>query len=258
MMTGPLTEDRPVNHVLPAWDLLGGALGAYYLVSALLRRRMSGEGAEIRLPLSDIAATSLGHLGNVAEVLAAGDRPRMGNDLYGAFGRDFACADGRRLMVVAITAAQWKALLKALQLQPAVAALEAELGVDFAGDEGLRFVHRARLFPLFEAAFAARDSGAWGEALGAAGASWGPYQSLHEAVTSDPRLFLANPLFESVLHPSGMRYPAAGSAATLSGEARGPVARAPRLGEHSDEVLATILGLDQGAIARLHDQGIVA
>ena len=33
---------------------------------------------------------------------------------------------------------------------------------------------------------------------------------------------------------------------------------APRLGAHTDEVLADILGLSAAAIGRLHDQGVVA
>jgi 2-methylfumaryl-CoA isomerase len=41
-------------------------------------------------------------------------------------------------------------------------------------------------------------------------------------------------------------------------DARRPVAPAPRLGQHTDEVLSEVLGLAAGEIARLHDQGIVA
>ncbi len=257
-MTGPADDPRPVNHVLPAWDLLGGAYAAFAMASALLRRRTTGEGAEIRVPLSDLAASSLSHLGSVAEVLATGDRPRMGNDLFGAFGRDFVTADAKRLIVVAITPRQWSGLLATLDLTAAVAAIEAELGVSFARDEGLRFVHRARLFPLFEAAFAARDSSVLKPAFDAGGVTWGEYQTLHQAVTGDARLFTANPLFETIRHPSGLTYPASGPAATLAGEPRHPLAPAPRLGEHSDQILAELLGLDSGAIGRLHDQGLVA
>jgi 2-methylfumaryl-CoA isomerase len=257
-MTGPADDDRPVNHVLPAWDLLGGAYAAFAMTSALVRRRISGEGAEIRVPLSDLAASSLSHLGQVAEVLNGGDRPRMGNDLFGAFGRDFVTADGKRIIVVAITPRQWSGLLKTLDLTEAVAAIEAELGVGFTKDEGARFTHRARLFPLFEAAFLARTSDALKPAFDAGGVTWGEYQTLHQAVTGDPRLFTANPLFETLTHPSGLRYPASGPAATLAGETRGGVAIAPRLGEHTDQVLAEVLALDSGAIARLHDNGVVA
>ena len=257
-MTGPADDVRPVNHVLPAWDLLGGAYAAFSLVSALLRRRMTGEGAEIRVPLSDLAAASLSHLGQVAEVLTHGDRPRMGNDLFGAFGRDFVTADGKRIIVVAITANQWTGLIKALDITEPVVALETELGTSFAKDEGIRFEHRARLFPLVEAAFAARDAASLAEAFDAAGVTWGQYQTLHEAVTGDPRLFTANPLFQTLTHPSGLTYPASGPAATLGDEARAPVVPAPRLGEHTDQVLAEVLGLDSGAIGRLYDEGLVA
>ncbi|WP_313807519.1 CoA transferase [Sphingobium sp.] len=257
-MTGPADDDRPVNHVLPAWDLLGGAYAAFAMTSALLRRRISGEGAEIRVPLSDLAASSLSHLGSVAEVLSAGDRPRMGNDLFGAFGRDFVTADGRRLIVVAITPRQWTGLLKTLDLSDAIGAIETELGISFAKDEGTRFTHRARLFPLFETAFATRTAEALKPAFDAGGVTWGEYQTLHQAVTTDPRLFTANPLFQTLSHPSGLIYPASGPAGTLANEARGPVAIAPKLGQHTDEVLASVLGLDSGAIGRLHDEGLVA
>ena len=258
MMTGPADDPRPVNHVLPAWDLLGGAYAAFAMTSALLRRRTTGEGAEIRVPLSDLASTSLGHLGNVAEVLAQGDRPRMGNDLYGAFGRDFTCADGVRLIAVAITPNQWKGLVDTLGIGPAVTMLETELNVSFGRDEGARFTHRARLFPLVEAAFAQWPAQPLQDAFDKAGVTWGRYQSLSEAVTGDARLFTGNPQFQTIEHPSGLRYPAAGPAATLAGEARDSIVPAPKLGEHSDQILAEILGLDSGQIADLHDRGIVA
>jgi 2-methylfumaryl-CoA isomerase len=257
LMTGPADDRRPVNHVLPAWDLLGGAYAAFAMTSALLRRRASGEGAEIRIPLSDLAATSLSHIGQVAEVLTGGDRPRLGNDLFGAFGRDFLCADGARLIVVAITPRQWTGLVEALHLTTPIAALEAELEVVFKRDEGARFIHRHRLFPLFEAAFARRTVADLQPVFDAGGVTWGRYQTLHEAVTTDARLFTENPQFQTISHPSGLIYPAAGTAATLGGEARGAVVAAPRLGQHTDEVLSTILGLDSGAIARLHDRGLV-
>ena len=40
--------------------------------------------------------------------------------------------------------------------------------------------------------------------------------------------------------------------------AREPPRRAPVLGEHTDEILAGVLGLGGAEIGRLHDAGIVA
>ncbi len=259
LMTGPLDDPRPVNHVLPAWDLLTGAYAAFSLVSAERARRMTGQGCEVRLPLSDVAIASLANLGQVGEVLSSGhDRPRMGNDLYGAFGRDFVTADGARLMIVAITARQWTGLLASLGLESAVAALEAELGVGLASDEGARFTHRDRLIPLIEPAIAARPAADLTAAFEARGVCWGPYQTLKQAVEADPYFSAANPILTEIDHPSGRRYLAPGFAGTLAGAPRTQPAAAPRLGRDTDEVLAEVLGLPGAEIARLHDAGLVA
>ena len=259
LMTGPTDHAGPVNHVLPAWDLLAGAYAAFCLVAAERSRRETGRGREIRLPLSDVAIASLGHLGQIAEVQLSGhDRPRMGNELYGAFGRDFATSDGQRLMVVAITPRQWTGLVAALGLEQAVAGLEAELGVQFGADEGLRFQHRERLNPLFAAAFASRTAADLAPALESRGVCWGPYQTLHHAVQHDRYLSAANPVLTEIEHPGERRYLTPGSAATLPAEARGRPAPAPPLGRDTDQVLAEILGLSSGEIGLLHDAGLAA
>jgi 2-methylfumaryl-CoA isomerase len=258
LMTGPADDTRPVNHVLPAWDLLTGAYAAFTLVSALMARRDTGQGREIRIPLSDIAAATLANLGMTAETRVLGhQRVRMGNDLYGAFGRDFVTRDGKRIMLVAITARQWTRILEVMGIAKPVEAIEAELGVCFGKDEGLRFKHRGRLLPLFDAAFAAKDLTELVPAFNNLGVCWGPYQPL-EAALADPRLFAGNPVFQELTHPSGERYPAPGPAASIPQDLRGEVRTAPRLGQHTDEVLAEVLGLSSAEIARLRDQGLVA
>jgi 2-methylfumaryl-CoA isomerase len=257
-MTGPQDDPRPVNHVLAAWDLLTGAYCAFTLVSALLARTRGGRGREIRCPLSDVGAATMANLGFTAETRLAGhQRARMGNDIFGAFGRDFTTKDGKTLMLLAITAKQWSKALEVLGLAGEVAALEAELGVSFATDEGLRFTHRGRLYPLFERAFARRTAADLAPAFDAGGVTWGAYQPL-EAALDDPRLYKDNPVFEEVRHPSGLSYPAPGAMATIPQDARGEVRPAPRLGQHTDEVLADVLSLSATEIGRLHDAGVVA
>jgi len=257
-MTGPVGDERPVNHVLAAWDLLTGAYSAFALTAALLARMRGGGGREIRVPLSDVGAATMANLGFVAETQLSGrQRPRMGNDLYGAFGRDFVTRDGQRLMLLCVTPRQWSKALEALGIAAGVAAVEAELDVSFAADEGLRFTHRDRLYPLFERAFASRDAADLGPTFDAGGVTWGAYQTL-DAALNDRRLYRDNPLFESLRHPSGLDYIAPGAMATVLPDARAPVEPAPRLGQHTDEVLAEVLGLKASEIGRLHDAGVVA
>jgi 2-methylfumaryl-CoA isomerase len=259
LMTGPATSQEPVNHVLPAWDLLAGASAAYALLAAERYRRDTGQGQEVRLPLGDLAMTALGHLGQIAEVSAAGvDRLRMGNELFGAFGRDFLTRDGKRVMIVAITPRQWAGLLRALNIAAEVDAVETRLGVSFARDEGLRFEHRAKLFPLIDAAVARLTLSDAGAALDANDVCWGPYQPLSQFVAAEGRFGLNTEIFSSVEHAGGATYATPGSPLSLPNETRLAPRPAPRLGEHTDEVLATVLALSEGEIANLHDQGLVA
>jgi len=258
-LTGHPDDPRPVNHVLPAWDLLAGAYGAFTLLAAERDRQMTGKGRELRLALSDLAAATLGNLGNVAEVLLAGkDRPRSSNNLFGAFGRDFATADGARVMIVAITPRQWTGLIAALGLAEAMASLEAELGADFAGDEGARFVHRERVDALVGGALAERPLAACAEVFDAAGCTWSVYRTLSESLASEPRLFGENPIFAPVTHAGGSTYPTPGAAVRLPGDERGTPSSSPRIGQHTDQVLATLLGLSSGEIGQLRDRGTVA
>jgi 2-methylfumaryl-CoA isomerase len=184
------------------------------------------------------------------------DRPRQGNDVYAAFGRDFAIADGRRLMVVAITPRQWRALVKTLDLEAPIAALETELSVSFGGHEAVRYEHRDRLYPMFETAFAQKTEAELAPAFESAGVCWSTYRTLSEAAKDDS-LFAANPVFGRAAQPSGLDYPVPGPAATLAGEPRGAPVPAPQLGAHTDEVLAGLLGMSSGEIGRLHDAGLV-
>jgi 2-methylfumaryl-CoA isomerase len=180
----------------------------------------------------------------------------MGNDLFGAFGRDFVSADGRRLIIVAITARQWRDLVEALGVTEKVAAVEAELGVSFA-DEGQRFRHRDRLFAIVQGAVGSRPSPELSALFEGTGVCWGPYRKLSEAVAHEPGFVRDNPIFATRTHPGGA-YPTPGSAATFTGLDRAAAPRAPRLGEHTDEVLAEVLKMSDGEIARLHDEGVVA
>jgi 2-methylfumaryl-CoA isomerase len=256
MMTGAGPE--PVNHVLPAWDLLSGAYAAFALLAAIRRREATGEGSEVRIPLSDVAIGTVANLGGIAEVLHAGaNRPRLGNAVYGLFGRDFVTRDGLRTMIVVVTHRQWSNLLTALGLNGAVAAVEAERGVSFARDDGLRFTHRDALYPLFEAAIAALDHAALAQVLDAGGVVHSAYRTMLDAA-QDPRLVGANPMFSAFdANPSGFAYPAAGAFGTVPQLDRAAPQAAPRNGEHSEQVLAEVLKLSSGEIARLIDSGTV-
>ncbi len=255
LMTGAGPE--PVNHVLPAWDLLSGAYAAFALLAAIQRRTATGQGGEVRIPLSDVAIGTAANLGGLAEVLYTGEnRPRLGNAVYGLFGRDFVTADGVRTMIVVVTPRQWSNLVAALGLGEAIAKVEAGRAVSFARDDGLRFTHRDALFPLFEAAIGARSHADLAAALDAGGVVHSSYRTMLEAAR-DPAMVSANPIFGEAANPSGQAYPAAGAFVTIPQLDRAAPQPAPRNGQHSEQVLSERLGMGSGEIAGLIDAGIV-
>jgi 2-methylfumaryl-CoA isomerase len=256
-MTGPLGSADPVNHVLPAWDLISGHLIAVGLLAAERHRRLTGAGQLVQLALKDVGMAMIGHLGMLAEVqVNNADRPRQGNDLYGAFGRDFVTLDGRRVMVVGLTDLQWNCLCRATGLNEAFNELGARLELDLS-DEGNRFRARQAIGQLLEPWFYARTLAEVRASFEANRVTWAPYQSVRELLAADADCSLDNPLFTMLDQPAIGSYLAAGSPLSFSAIERIPAQPAPRLGEHTDELLYE-LGLTNGEIARLHDDGIVA
>ncbi len=263
LMNGPEEWDPatapPVNQILPAWDFITGAYCAFALLAGLRHRDATGEGSELRVPLGDVAIGTAFNAGAAAEMLYRGaDRERIGNAIWGAFGRDFVSRDGTRFMIAALTPKQWKATVEAFGLADAVAALEAELGVSFLASDHERFVHRHRLFDLFQQAAEQVDYADLAERLTRAGATFEHYRTMYE-MARDPQLVTGNPLFgPSPANPSGFEYPATRSFANIPDRQAGDPKAAPYLGEHSEEVLAERLGLSSGQIAALIDRGVVA
>ena len=259
LMTGPqsLLDDEPVNHVLPAWDLLAGAYTAFSLLAADKHRATTGEGGEYKIPLADIGVTAMANMGQLAEVLYQdGNRTRHGNQVYGAFGKDFKTADGKRMMIMAITPRQWRGLLSVLEIEQQVSEVESARGVTFAKDEGVRYEHSDALYPLIESRVCLRRAVELQSALDAVGGCWGEYQSMHDAA-EDEVLVKNNPVFSEIKNPSNYTYPTPGSALTIANHKRGTPNVAPHLGQHSTSVLASVLGLDEDKVSQLIEQGVV-
>lgn len=259
LMTGSqsLPDDEPVNHVLPAWDLLAGAYAAFSLLAADKHRVATGEGGEYKIPLTDVGVTAMANMGQLAEVLHQdGNRSRHGNQLYGAFGKDFKTADGKRMMIMAITPRQWRGLLSVLEIEQQVSDVETARGVTFAKDEGVRYEHGDALYPLIESRVCLRQAAELQSALDAVGGCWGEYQSMHEAA-KDEVLVKNNPVFSEIKNPSNYTYPTPGSALTIADHKRSTPIVAPHLGQHSASVLQSVLGLDKNKVSDLISQGVV-
>jgi crotonobetainyl-CoA:carnitine CoA-transferase CaiB-like acyl-CoA transferase len=83
--------------------------------------------------------------------------------------------------------------------------------------------------------------------------------SLAEDVAADPHVAHRNMLVE-LARTDGVDEPVlvAGNPVKMSRVAEGPESDVPLMGEHTVEVLSTVLGLDKPAIDELFDSGVVS
>jgi 2-methylfumaryl-CoA isomerase len=256
--TGPRHLDAPFNHLLPAWDCITGQMAVAGLLAAERHRRLTGEGQLVRIALSDVAFAMVGNLGKIAEAqVLERDRVKDQNYLYGAFGRDFTTAEGRRIMLVALTLKQWTSLVEATQLHEAFATLEKMMGVDLRR-EGDRWRAREVIGAVLKEWMVPRTVPEIAEIFDRHGVCWGPYYTFREAVHEDPRCSTQNPMFQELEQPGIGTYLMPGSPLNFSALERLPPTRAPLLGEHTDEILGEDLGLSEREIGVLHDEGVVA
>ena len=248
----------PVNHVLPAWDIAAGLYLATALLATERHRSRTGQGQEVVAALSDVMLATVGNLGYIGDVQINGSaRPAIGNDLYGSFGRDFATADGRRVMIIALTRRQWRAIGEATGLGERLAMIGPMMDLDLETEAG-RYEARDAIAALIARWCASYTLAEIRQAFAGTGVLWGQFQDFRQLVREDPRCSAANPLFAAVDQPGIGRYLMPGVPLDFSADPREPPRPAPLLGEHTDIVLTEVLGLSSAGIGRLHDNRVVA
>jgi crotonobetainyl-CoA:carnitine CoA-transferase CaiB-like acyl-CoA transferase len=224
-------EDGPPYRIpVPISDVGAGMFAAIAILAALEARRRSGRGQRIDGSLLD-AAVALG-IYEAAHVFATGERPpRLGQGHRGSAPYQvFRTADGW-LTIGGAAQHLWLRLVKALGC--------AELADDprFV-DNAARVKHRVELVAILERMLEARGNAHWVALLEAEGIPVGPVQHYDE-VFADPQV-RARGMVQEVAHPSAGPMRTLGIPVKLSdtpGRIRRP---APRLGEHTEEIVAEL------------------
>ncbi|MEM7746225.1 MAG: CoA transferase [Pseudomonadota bacterium] len=257
-VTGPAGSEEPVAHVLPAWDCIAGGMAVQGLLAAERHRLRTGKGQGVELTLKDVAAAMIGNLGIIGEVqINDHDREKGGNSLYGAYGEDFICKDGRRVIVIGLTDRQWRGLLNVTKTADAMTALGEQLGEDL-GEEGARYRARAGITGVLAPWFLAHSLDQVAPMFDEAGLTWSEFRGFRRALAEDPDLSTENPMFSTIEQPGIGTYLTPGSPLAFSGEPREAPEPAPLLGAHTEAVLADVAGLSSSQIGKLFDRGVVA
>jgi len=257
-ITGAEGSLEPVANALPAWDCIAGNMVVSSLLAAERDRLRTGKGQNVEFALKDAAAAIVGHLGMIGEATISDEqRGKSGNSLYGAYGQDFECSCGGRVIVIGLTLRQWRGLLKAMDKTDEIKKLEEELNVSL-DDEGRRWVHRHEINDIFRPWFAKRKIIEFEKGFNDLGLTWSQFRTMKEAIDEDDDTFADNPMFETQDFDGIGKYMVPRSPVEFSNHLAISPEKPPKLGQHTEEILADIMRLGSGEIGVLFDNGIVS
>lgn len=234
---------------IPIGDICAGMYAATAINAALVRRAATGRGDAIDISMLDCQVAMLSY--QAAFYLHSGKIPgRQGreHDSIATYGT-FKAGDGREFVLAALSDRMWERICEVLESDD----LAKDLRFLTASD---RARHRAILIPLLEQRFAARPADEWMRIFDREGVPVGVVNSIdrvvadaqvvHRGMVQDLRSndgrevrVPANPMKFAEAHRDGDTYP-------------------PAAGEHSAEILKTVLDFDDAAVARLVAAGAVA
>jgi 2-methylfumaryl-CoA isomerase len=257
-ITGLEGSTDPVANAIPAWDMIAGNMCVSSLLAAERYRLRHGVGQDVEIALKDVASAAIGHLGMIADTtLNTDDRTKAGNSLYGAYGKDFLCADGNRVMIIGLTSRQWTGIVKATDTAEQFKQLEMQNNINLQ-DESIRWKWRHAITEIIEPWFKTRKVEDFASDFDKTGLTWSVFRSVREALNSDPDLTEDNPLFKKILQPDAGEFLVPKHPANFSKVENSDPTAAPILGEHTEEILGDVLNLSDIEVSNLFDTGVVA
>ncbi len=239
---------RPPARVgIPLGDLSGGIFASQSVLTALFDRERTGRGRQIDISMFDVMLHLLTYMGTMW--LTNGELPKPAGSAhdYTVPWQAFAASDGY-LVVGAREPATWVRLCEVLG--------EPGLAYDprFATPED-RVRNRAILVPHLESIFGTRTVAEWVERLRAADLSAAPVNHFDRAFAEAP--VAEREMIVEYDHPDVGKVRLPGNPIKMSGMTGTISSPAPRLGEHTDEVLNQLLSLSADEIASLRQQGAI-
>ena len=244
-ITGPV-QGPPCKVGVAATDVLTGLYAAVAVLACLQARQRSGHGYAIDLALLDCAVAA--QVNVVQAFLSSGVLPaRQGNaHLQIVPYQLFATADSWMVLAVG-NDGQWQRFCRVAN-RP-----------DLAADERFttntqRVQNRDTLVPLVEALLRTRTTAAWEKLLHEGEVPHAPVWTYAD-LFAQPEM--AERLCVTVRDPSGQPVDLVASPFHLTGATTPQPTAPPALGQHTNEVLSELLGLNDEQLSRLRQRGVI-
>lgn len=236
----------PVKVGAPILDVGAGISCAFGLLAAHIDRGRTGVGTHVSSSLLEFSLSSLGTV--AANTFVSGEVPGLlgtHSPTFSPYG-GFRTQDGWIVLAGAGSDDLWLRLCEALGAE--------DLPADPRfGDNGQRVRHREALTAALEEILLKETSAHWLERLGAAGVPASDVRDLQQVFSSGQADALG--IVQELEHASAGGYRVVGQPVRLDLEPLPYASPAPRLGEHTSEVLHEV-GVDDDELANLVAEGV--
>ncbi len=239
-------DDPPLPIPVPQADQVGAIMGAYGIVVALFHRERSGEGQEMNVSLlgTQLALQSF----NITAYLWSGHLPlRQPRGAFGPTWTSYRCADDKYVALGMLEQRWWPDFCQAVEEPGLLEDPRYETAVE-------RARNGPELIGYLDGVFARRPAREWVRRLREFGLLVDLVQD-YEDISSDAQV-AANGYIEEVERPGGEPIRMVGLPVRLSKTPCRIRGLAPRLGEHSREVLRDC-GFGEREVGELVAEGVV-
>jgi crotonobetainyl-CoA:carnitine CoA-transferase CaiB-like acyl-CoA transferase len=242
-------EDDPLRSGVPWVDYSTGLCAAIGVLLALRHRDATGDGQAVDCALLQTAISFTTPM--IAEAIVAGkERPRLGNrGPYLGASDLHKCSDGY-VFISTVTETMWQSLMNVIGRPDLI-------GLPELGTDEQRFENRALVDPLIKKWVGCHTVEEVVTKLEKARIPCGVYRTTAQ-VSQDPQVQAQKMIEYMDLELVGLeQMPVTGLPVRLSKCPGVLVSRAPRVGEHNDEIYRCLLGFDDRRIADLRSKRVI-
>jgi crotonobetainyl-CoA:carnitine CoA-transferase CaiB-like acyl-CoA transferase len=237
--------DPPTRSGIPIGDLAGGMMGVIGVLGALVARAQTGRGQHVDVSMLDAQISLLNYMATM--YFLSGEVPyAIGNSHFVHVPYDaFPTSDGF-IIIAVIVDEFWKNLMQIVELPE----LDTEENLRQPG----RWKNRALINQRLSERLRTNTQAHWLAKLRAARIPCAPVNDLAQALSNEQ--VLARQMVVEVEHPQGGCVKMPGNPVKLSEQtdAYGPP---PLLGQHTEEVLMSLLGKSAHEIEMLRSEGVI-
>lgn len=240
-------QEHPVRAGIPIGDLGGGMFGVMGILAALFEREKTGIGQHVDISMVDAQMSMLNYMATMASLSGKDPHPIGNSHFVHVPYNTFRCSDGF-IVIAVITDNFWKNLNKVLKCPE----FDDE---KYDGQPG-RWSEREFIEQKMNDVLSQNTVSHWRQLLEAERIPCAPVNSISQAM-EDEQLLHRNMVID-LKHPNGASTKGPGNPIKLSRNENEIFEPAPTLGQDTNDVLNSLLGLSDDEIEVLKTDGVIA